>query len=433
MEAFRVTGGARLTGSVAVPGAKNSVLKLMAAALLAPGATTLTRVPHILDVEVMADITRGLGVQVDYTPERGELVMAVPSDLGHEIDPDLAKKMRASISMLGALVARNGRAVVALPGGDAIGSRGLDIHIAGLTAMGADFELQPGSLVATAPKGLRGARLNLDFPSVGATENLMMAAVLAEGTTVLDNVAREPEIVDLCTMLNDMGARIMGAGSPTLVIEGVESLSPTVHATVPDRIVAGTWAAMAAMTMGDVVVTNVVAEHLSLPLRRLVEMGAEVDVGTDSVRVQMDRRPKAVDIRTLPYPGFATDLQPQFIALNAIAEGVAMVTENLFESRFAFVSALAAFGAKVSTDGHHAMIRGRPRLTGATVTATDVRAGVGLVMAGLVAEGVTTVLDVHHIDRGYANFTDLVTALGGKIERVDEASLVDSGVMAAGA
>ncbi len=240
---------------------------------------------------------------------------------------------------------------------------------------------------------------------------------------MLDNVAREPEIVDLITMLNDMGARIEGAGSPTLIIEGVDALSPTEHATVPDRIVAGTWAAMAAMTMGDVVVENVVSAHLALPLRRLVEMGAEVDSRPDSIRVRMDRRPLAVDVRTLPYPGFATDLQPQFIALNAIAEGVAMVTENLFESRFAFVSALAAFGAKVSTDGHHAMIRGRPKLTGATVTATDVRAGVGLVMAGLVADGVTTVLDVHHIDRGYANFTDLVTALGGKIERVDEASI----------
>ncbi|TXH44694.1 MAG: UDP-N-acetylglucosamine 1-carboxyvinyltransferase [Actinobacteria bacterium] len=423
MEAFRVTGGARLMGSVEVPGAKNSVLKLMSAALLAPGRTTLTKVPHILDVEVMASIERGLGVEVQYTPERGELVMDVPQELGSEIDPALAQKMRASISMLGALVARNGRAVVALPGGDAIGARGLDIHIAGLTAMGADFELQPGSLVATAPNGLRGARLNLDFPSVGATENLLMAAVLADGATVLDNVAREPEIVDLITMLNDMGAQIEGAGSPTLVIEGVEALSPTVHATVPDRIVAGTWAAMAAMTMGDVEIHNVVAEHLTVPLRRLVEMGAQVDTGVGSIRVRMEQRPRAVDIRTLPYPGFATDLQPQFIALNAIAEGVAMVTENLFESRFAFVSALAAFGAKVSTDGHHAMIRGRPRLTGATVTATDVRAGVGLVMAGLVAEGVTTVLDVHHIDRGYANFTDLVTALGGKIERVDEASL----------
>lgn len=423
MEAFRVTGGARLAGTVAVPGAKNSVLKLMAAALLAPGRTTLTKVPHILDVEVMADIARGLGVDVDYTPERGEVMMDVPADLGCEIDPDLAKKMRASISMMGALVARNGRAVVALPGGDAIGARGLDIHIGGLTAMGADFELQPGSLVASAPNGLRGARLNLDFPSVGATENLLMAAVLADGTTVLDNVAREPEIVDLITMLNDMGARIEGAGSPTLIIEGVDALWPTEHATVPDRIVAGTWAAMAAMTMGDVVVENVVSAHLALPLRRLVEMGAEVDSRPDSIRVRMDRRPLAVDVRTLPYPGFATDLQPQFIALNAIAEGVAMVTENLFESRFAFVSALAAFGAKVSTDGHHAMIRGRPKLTGATVTATDVRAGVGLVMAGLVADGVTTVLDVHHIDRGYANFTDLVTALGGKIERVDEASI----------
>ncbi|MCB0915899.1 MAG: UDP-N-acetylglucosamine 1-carboxyvinyltransferase [Actinobacteria bacterium] len=423
MEAFLVTGGNRLEGSVEVPGAKNSVLKLMAAALLAQGKTTITHVPEILDVEIMAELLRRLGADVVYRPLEGELVIDVPEVVGHKADYDLVRRMRASIAVLGPLIARAGVADVALPGGDAIGSRGLDMHIEGLQRMGAEFGSEHGFLIAHAEGGLHGAQIWLDFPSVGATENLVMAAVLAKGTTVIDNAAREPEIVDLCHMLGKMGAHIEGVGSSTLTIHGVESLQPTTHATVADRIVAGTWATMAAITMGDITIDYAATEHLEIALDKLITAGATVEQTGRGFRVRMERRPKAVDIVTLPYPGFPTDLQPQFIALNAVADGVSMVTENLFEARFRFVNELSRLGANVRTDGHHAFIKGRKRLSGAPVEATDVRAGAGLVMAGLVAEGVTTVLDVHHIDRGYARFTDLLTGLGGKIERVDADAL----------
>lgn len=414
-----MTGGNRLEGSVEVPGAKNSVLKLMAAALLATGPTTLTHVPDILDVRIMADLLRRLGAQVEYRHEQGEVTIDVPEQIEHKADYDLVRKMRASIAVLGPLVARAGIADVALPGGDAIGSRGLDMHIQGLERMGATFDSEHGYLVAHAPGGLHGAQIWLDFPSVGATENLLMAAVLAKGTTVIDNAAREPEIVDICELLVEMGAQIGGVGSATLVIDGVESLRPVRHATVADRIVAGTWACMAAISQGDITIDYARTAHLEIALDKLVSAGAMIEESASGFRVQMERRPRAVDIVTLPYPGFPTDLQPQFIALNSVAEGVSMVTENLFEARFRFVHELNRLGANVRTDGHHAFIKGRSRLSGAPVEATDVRAGVGLVMAGLVADGTTTVLDVHHIDRGYAHFTDLVTSLGGKIERVD--------------
>ena len=266
---------------------------------------------------------------------------------------------------------------------------------------------------------LHGAKIWLDFPSVGATENLLMAAVLAKGTTVIDNAAREPEIVDICQMLVAMGALIDGIGSSTLEIEGVESLHPITHRTVPDRIVAGTWAVAAVMTQGDITIDQGVSKHLEIALDKLVSSGAMVEVLPAGFRVSMDRRPKAVDIVTLPYPGFATDLQPQFIALNAISEGAAMVTENLFEARFRFVHELSRLGADVHTDGHHALVRGRSRLSGAPVEATDVRAGAGLVLAGLVAEGTTTVHEVHHIDRGYAGFVESLQGLGAQITRRD--------------
>ncbi len=426
VEAFLVTGGTRLEGRVEVPGAKNSVLKLMAATLLARGATTITHVPEILDVEIMAELLRRLGATVDYRPVEGELVIDVPETVGHKADYDLVRRMRASIAVLGPLIARAGVADVALPGGDAIGSRGLDMHIEGLRRMGAEFGSEHGFLIAHAEGGLHGAQIWLDFPSVGATENLLMAAVLAKGTTVIDNAAREPEIVDLCNMLVNMGASIGGIGSSTLTIDGVESLHPTTHATVADRIVAGTWATMAAITLGDITIDYAATEHLEIALDKLITAGAMVEQTGSGFRVSMDRRPKAVDIVTLPYPGFPTDLQPQFIALNSVADGVSMVTENLFEARFRFVNELSRLGANVRTDGHHAFIKGRKRLSGAPVEATDVRAGAGLVMAGLVAEGTTTVIDVHHIDRGYARFTDLLTSLGGKIERVDVDALASA-------
>ena len=414
-----MVGGNRLVGTVRVPGAKNSILKLMAASLLAEGSTTLTEVPDILDVTIMAELLRRLGCEVNQDVSGGTVRIDVPDKPGHQADYDLVRKMRASICVLGPLVARVGEADVALPGGDAIGSRGLDMHVNGLTRVGAEVTSEHGFLIAKAAQ-LHGAKIWLDFPSVGATENLLMAAVLAKGTTVIDNAAREPEIVDICQMLVAMGATIEGIGSSTLEIEGVEALQPVTHRTVPDRIVAGTWAVAAVMPQGDITIDQGDPGHLEIALDKLVGCGAMIEELPVGFRVSMDRRPKAVDIVTLPYPGFPTDLQPQFIALNAISEGAAMVTENLFEARFRFVHELGRLGADVHTDGHHALVRGRSRLSGAPVEATDVRAGAGLVLAGLVADGTTTVHEVHHIDRGYSGFVESLQALSADITRVDD-------------
>jgi UDP-N-acetylglucosamine 1-carboxyvinyltransferase len=400
-----------------VTGAKNSVLKLMAASLLAEGTTTLTDVPAILDTEIMSELLRRLGCAVDYDLPTATARITVPEMPGHEADYDLVRRMRASINVLGPLLARCGEARVARPGGDNIGSRPLDFHLAGLTKLGAEIESEHGYVIARAPGGLTGATIWLDFPSVGATENLLMAAVLAKGTTLIDNAAREPEIVDLCLMLEQMGAQIGGAGTSMLEINGVDRLSPTTHDAIPDRILAGTWAFAAAMTRGDVVVRNAHAEHIEIALDKLVTTGAQVDWATDGFRVRMDRRPKAIDAVTLPYPGLATDLLPMVLALNSIAEGAAMVTENVFESRFMFVDELARLGADVRTDGHHAVVRGRERLSGAPVRGHDIRAGAGLVVAGLVAEGITTVSDAFHVDRGYPGFAEQLRSLGADVTR----------------
>jgi UDP-N-acetylglucosamine 1-carboxyvinyltransferase len=415
MERIRVAGSARLVGAVSITGAKNSVLKLMAAALLAPGRTTISQVPGILDVDVMAELLRRLGCDVDHTP--GRLTIDVPHEIGHAADYDLVRRLRASIAVLGPLLARCGEAHVALPGGDNIGSRGLDLHVAGLQKLGADLVSEHGFLIARAPLGLAGASVWLDFPSVGATENLMMAGVLARGTTVIDNAAREPEIVDLAHMLQGMGAKVEGAGSSTIEIQGVSELAPTSHATVPDRIVAGTFAIAAVMTRGDIAIHNGRPEHLEILLDRLVGCGAAVSELDDGFHVEMDGRPSAVDVVTLPYPGFSTDFLPMIIGMNAVAEGAAMVTENVFEGRFRFIQELVRLGADIRTDGHHAVIRGRERLSGAPVEATDIRAGAGLVLAGLVAEGVTTISELHHIDRGYAGFVEQLQALGADVIR----------------
>jgi UDP-N-acetylglucosamine 1-carboxyvinyltransferase len=421
VEAFRIVGGARLAGQVRVTGAKNSVLKLMAAALLAEGTTTIHEVPDILDVEFMGQLLRRLGCDVVRDLPARSLVITVPEVPGHKADYDLVRKLRASINVLGPLLARCGEADVALPGGDNIGSRGLDIHVAGLEKLGATVRSEHGYLIATRTERLHGASIWLDFPSVGATENLLMAAVLASGTTVIDNAAREPEIIDICRMLESMGARIGGVGTSTLEIEGVESLHPTEHTTVSDRLVVGTWAVAAVMTMGDVTIANADAAHLEIALDKLVHTGADVDVDVEArtVRVRCGDRPRAVDVVTLPFPGFPTDLQPQFIALNSIARGAAMVTENLFEARFRFVNEMVRLGADVRTDGHHAMVRGKERLSGAPVEAADIRAGAGLVLAGLVADGVTTVYEPHHVDRGYEGFIDDLVRLGADVTRVD--------------
>jgi len=414
VERFVVTGGARLAGAVSVTGAKNSVLKLMAAALLAPGRTRLTNVPQIMDVPVMSQLLRRLGCTVEASP--GAVMIDVPEQIGHEADYDLVRRIRGSIAVLGPLLARCGEARVALPGGDAIGSRPLDMHIAGLIRLGAEVEIEHGYVVARAAR-LAGAQVWLDFPSVGATENVLMAAVLAKGTTTIDNAAREPEIVDLCQMLAQMGASIDGVGTSTLEIVGVEGLAPTSHSTVPDRIVVGSWAIGAVMTRGDVFVQGGRPEHLEVPLSKLADAGAVVTPEPGGLRVRMDGRPRSVDLVTLPYPGFPTDLQPMFLALDGIAEGTAMVTENVFESRWMYVDELRRLGADVRTDGHHAVVRGRERLSAAPVRAHDIRAGVGLVLAALVADGRTEVADVHHIDRGYEGFVDKLVGLGADVRR----------------
>jgi UDP-N-acetylglucosamine 1-carboxyvinyltransferase len=422
VECFEVTGGTALRGRVRVTGAKNSALKLMAAALLASGRTTIEEVPDILDVAIMSEVLRRLGCDVTYDRHPhggggGRVVVDVPEEPATETDYDLVRKMRASISVLGPLVARCGSARVALPGGDAIGSRGLDMHISGLERLGATIESEHGFLVATAPR-LVGTSIWLDFPSVGATENLVMAAVLAEGTTVIDNAAREPEIADLCAMLTAMGAVIDGAGTSTITVEGVSTLKPVTYTTVPDRIVAGTWAIGAVMTRGDVVIERAVADHLTVALDKLTDAGAHVEPLDGGLRVAMDGRPRCVDVVTLPYPGFPTDLQPMAVALASVSTGTALITENVFEGRFMFVNELVRLGASVRIDGHHAVVRGRERLSSAPVLATDIRAGAGLVLAGLLSDGVTEVQDVHHVDRGYPDFVEQLRGLGVQIERV---------------
>ena len=417
MDRLRVVGGARLSGTVRVSGAKNSALKLMAATLLAPGRSTITNLPAIADVDYMAELLTRLGCKVEVDKGRHEVNIDVPEKLGHRADYDLVRKMRASINVLGPLIARELIAEVALPGGDAIGSRGLDYHINGLTDMGADVNSEHGFVIAKAPKGLKGANIVLEFPSVGATENIMTAATLANGTTTIENAAREPDVVDLGEFLIAMGAKITGLGTHTITIDGVKELKPATHATLADRIVSGTWAFAAAMTKGDITIENGRVDHLEVPLDKLVEAGAVVTTTSNGFRVKMDKRPIAVDVATLPYPGFPTDLQPMVIALNAIAEGTSLVTENVFEGRFMFVNELLRLGANIQVDGHHAAITGISELSAAPVAATDIRAGAGLVLAALVSDGVTTIEDAYHIDRGYPDFPAQLQSLGADVSR----------------
>ena len=415
LDRFRITGGCRLEGEVSVTGAKNSVLKLMAASLLAVGTTTIRNVPDIADVDIMADLLTRLGCTVKH--EGSVVTIDVPAAPLHRADYDLVRKMRASINVLGPLVARVGKAEVALPGGDAIGSRGLDFHIKGLESLGAKAHVEHGYVIAEAPNGLTGTAIELDFPSVGATENLMTAAVLAKGVTTIENAAREPDLVDLGEFLIGMGAQIEGLGSPTITINGVKVLQPTDHTTITDRIIAGTWAFAAAMTQGDITIHGGRADHMEVMLEKLTSAGAIITSTQDGIRVQMNQRPRAIDVATLPYPGFATDLLPFIIGMNAVADGHSIVTENVFESRFMFVNELMRLGARITVDGHHASIDGIPQLSGAPVEATDIRAGAGLVLAALVSDGETTVDGAFHIDRGYPNFAEQLVSLGAKVSR----------------
>jgi UDP-N-acetylglucosamine 1-carboxyvinyltransferase len=412
---FRIVGGMPLNGQVVVTGAKNSVLKLMAASLLAPGKTVIRNVPAIADVEIMSELLTRLGCTIESSS--GVLTIDVPTQPEHRADYDLVRKMRASINVLGPLVARVGKAEVALPGGDAIGSRGLDFHIKGLEILGANAHIEHGYVVAKADEGLTGASVDLDFPSVGATENIMTAAVLARGLTTIENAAREPDIVDLGEFLISMGAKIEGLGTSVISITGVEKLSPTDHTTVADRIIAGTWAFAVTMTGGDISILGARPEHLELPLEKLASAGAVITSIQGGIRVRMNHRPQSIDVATLPYPGFPTDLLPMVIALNSIADGHSLVTENVFESRFMFVNELIRLGAQINVDGHHASITGVKELSGAPVEAHDIRAGAGLILAALVADGETTVDQAFHVDRGYPNFTQQLQELGAKVVR----------------
>jgi UDP-N-acetylglucosamine 1-carboxyvinyltransferase len=417
MERFRVIGGAGLRGEVSVVGAKNSALKLMAGALLAVGRTKLSNVPAIIDVTIMAELLRRLGCTVDYDPDAGAVELDVPENIMHRADYELVRALRASICVLGPLVARCGRADVAVPGGDAIGSRGLDLHAKGLETLGATVHVNHGYLIAEAPGGLHGGDIRLDFPSVGATENILMAAVLAKGKTRVTNAAREPEIVDIAAFLSKMGARIEGAGTSVIEVEGVSTLTAVAHEVVPDRIAAGTWAFAAATTGGDVEVVGAEAAHLGTALDLLANAGSDIALTDRGFRVTACGRRAAFDVATLPYPGFPTDLQPFALVYNAVAQGSAMVTENVFEARFRTVQELARLGAQARVDGHHVMLHGVERLSGAPVQASDIRSGAALVIAGLVADGETTVSRAYHIDRGYAGFAEALRRLGADVTR----------------
>jgi UDP-N-acetylglucosamine 1-carboxyvinyltransferase len=409
-----VTGGHPLVGSVRINGAKNSALKLMAAALLADGRTLIDGVPRIADCETMAKLLEHLGVGVGW---QDRTLTLDTSNVAHTDAPhELVEQMRASIVVLGPLLARHGTARVALPGGCSIGSRRIDLHLKGLEKMGARFSLDHGYVDAVAP-ALSGAVVSLDYPSVGATENVLMAAVLAKGTTVIENAAREPDIQDLAHMLIEMGAQIDGIGSTVMEIEGVDRLHPVRHRVIPDRIEAGTFAIAACATGGDVTLLNAHAPHMDLALAKLADVGAQVDIVPEGLRIRMPQRPLAADFVTLPYPGFPTDLQPQMMALLASADGTSIATENVFEGRFMFVDELNRMGADIRTEGHHAVIRGVERLEAAPVRALDIRAGAAMVIAALSADGTTEISDMYHVDRGYEDLEERLAALGAELHR----------------
>ncbi len=416
MDVIKVEGGHPIQGEVRVEGAKNSALKLMAATIMAPGVNTLTNVPNISDVHVMGKVLKRLGATIEVVDEH-TLVIDTTNVTKWEAPYDLVVKMRASTAVLGPLLARFGKAIIAMPGGCNLGARKIDMHILGLEALGVKFETAHGDIHAVCPDGIHGANVTLEFASVGATENLMMASVHAKGTTVIDNAAREPEIVDLANMLNEMGAKVRGAGTPVIEIEGVEELHPVNHAVVGDRIEAGTFIAAAAMTGGPIHVTGFKPDHLGLVLKKYEDMGVTIEREEDGVVASSSGRLKAVDIQTLPFPGFPTDMQAQTMAMLAISEGQCVVTENIFENRFMFAGEIARMGAEIRIEGHHAIVHGVSDLSGAQVESPDLRGGAALVLAGLIAEGETVVSNIHHIERGYERFVDKLCSLGAKVWR----------------
>ncbi|MEQ1679982.1 MAG: UDP-N-acetylglucosamine 1-carboxyvinyltransferase [Nitrospira sp.] len=414
MDEILIRGGKRLAGDVRISGAKNSALPILASTILGGGECVITNLPRVVDVLTMGKLLGILGAKVSHEGNRA--VIQVNAIESTEAPYDLVKTMRASVLVLGPLVARWGEAKVSLPGGCAIGSRPVNLHLAGLAKLGADISIEHGYITARA-KRLRGARIYCDTPTVTGTENLMMAATLAEGVTTLENAAKEPEIVDLAEFLVKRGARIRGAGTDEIVIEGVRELHGGDHDVIPDRIEAGTYLAAAAVTQGDVIVTHCRPGHLEAVLMKLREAGADVQEGNDHVRLTMPGTLRGTDIRTLPFPGFPTDMQAQMVALLSLAEGTSVVTETVFESRFMHVEELRRMGANIRVEGNRLVVTGRKQLTGAPVMASDLRASAGLIVAGLAAEGVTHVQRVYHLDRGYERIEEKLGALGAEVQR----------------
>ena len=419
MEKLIVKGGNRLVGAVKTSGAKNAVLPIIAASILGTTPSHLDEVPMLEDVHTISEVLKCLGLSVECSPEKNVLDIDSTEITSYEAPYELVRTMRASFLVMGPLLARIGKARISMPGGCAIGARPIDIHLKGFEALGVKIEQGHGYIEASALEGLKGTSIYFDFPSVGATENIMMAASLAEGTTILENAAEEPEIVDLANYLNKMGAKIRGAGTDTIRIEGVDKLHGADYTIIPDRIEAGTYMIAAAMTGGDVIVENVLPEHQKPLIAKLREAGAVVEEDIDKVRVIGKNPLKAVSIKTLPYPGFPTDMQAQMMAMMVIAEGRSKVTETVFENRFMHVVELNRMGAQISTEGRSAVIDGPCKLTGCDVRATDLRAGAAMILAGLVAEGTTRIGDLHHIDRGYENIVAKLKNLGADIERID--------------
>ncbi len=424
MDVIQVEGGYPVTGTVTVEGAKNSALKLMAATLMASGVTTLTNVPNIADVHVMGKVLKNLGAKIEVVDEHVLKIDTTGVD-SWETPYDLVVQMRASTAVLGPLLSRFGKAVVAMPGGCNIGARKIDMHILGLEALGVEFKIDHGNIHASTPNGINGETVTLAFASVGATENLMMASVFAKGTTVIDNAAREPEIVDLANMLNEMGAHIKGAGSPVIEIEGVSELHPVTHAVVGDRIEAGTFLAIGGLCGEPVTVRGFDPKHLGLVLKKYEQMGISIERGERECTAWRERSLRPTDIQTLPFPGFPTDMQAQSMCLLAMAEGSCIITENVFESRFMFASELQRMGANIVIEGHHAIVHGVPAFSGTQVKSPDLRGGAALVMAGLVADGLTTVSAIHHIDRGYEGFVEKLCSLGAHAQRVSVPDTTD--------
>ena len=421
MEKLIINGGKPLNGRVKISGAKNAVLPIIAATLLGQDTPSkLEEVPALDDVHTLTAVLEQLGVKAEFNADKNTLLVDGSKIDSCEAPYDLVRKMRASFLIIGPLLARYGKARISLPGGCAIGTRPIDLHLKGFEALGAEINIGHGFIEASAPEGLKGARIYLDFPSVGATENIMMAASMAEGTTIIENAAQEPEIIDLANYLNVMGANIRGAGTNVIKIEGVNKLIGKNYTLIPDRIEAGTYMVAAAMTRGNVFIENAISEHLKPVIAKLKEAGVEIEENIDGIRVTCDKQTTAVDIKTMPYPGFPTDMQAQFMAMQAVSKGTSMVTETVFENRFMHVEELKRMGAHIRIDGRTSMVEGVDQLTGCPVKATDLRAGAAMVLAGLVAEGETQISYIHHIDRGYDNLVTKLVMLGADIRRVDD-------------